>query len=53
MSYLHSLNPSEITQLNEMGFSPDIIQKAYDKSLKEKRSIINILLESAELIIFF
>jgi hypothetical protein len=48
MSYITNLTNSEITQFTEMGFSPDTIQKAYDKSMKDKRSVINILLESSE-----
>ena len=48
MSYIGSLSNNEINQLTEMGFGPELIQKAYEKSLKERRSIINILLENSE-----
>ena len=45
------MSNTEIIQLTEMGFSADMIQKAYEKSLKERRGVINILLESSEFLI--
>lgn len=48
MSYINSLTKTEIAQFTEMGFSSEMIQKACDKSQKEGRSVINILLENSE-----
>ena len=49
MSYLNSLTQNEIAQFTEMGFGSEIIQKAFEKYQKERRSVINILLENSEL----
>lgn len=38
----------DFNQLKEMGFSNEMIQKAQEKSVKDKKSILNILLESQQ-----
>lgn len=52
-----SHNPSqmdlEIAQSKEMGFSNDQIQKAKEKAIKEKKSVLNYLLEMQQYVNVF
>ena len=45
MSYDPNQMEVEIAQLKEMGFSNTQIQKAKEKAIKEKTSVLNFLLE--------
>jgi hypothetical protein len=43
----------EFSQLKEMGFSNEQIQKAREKASKEKKNVLNILLETQQYLLFF
>ncbi len=45
MSYNPNQMELEIAQLQEMGFSKNQIQKAKERAIKEKTSVLNFLLE--------